>query len=66
MTGTATGAGASGAGHFPAVSRWSVVFRRTNNPREEIHGSIGASDLNTLDANQLAKELMRALRMRRS
>ncbi len=66
MTGTATSASASGAGYFPAVSRWSVVVRPIKDPKREIHDSIGTSDLDTLDANQFAKELGRALRRQRS
>jgi len=62
-TGTATGAGASGAGYYPPVSRWSVVFRPVKgDSKKEIRGTIGASDPNTLDAETLARELGRALR----
>lgn len=62
-TGTATGAGASTEGYLPPVTRWSVTFRQVGNPKTEVRGSIGAPDPNTLDADQLARELGRALRI---
>jgi len=64
-TGTGVGAGASSAGHFPPISRWSVVFRPLKDPAREVRGSIGSSDPNTLDTEQLAKELERALRSKK-
>ncbi len=60
-TGAGVGAGASGAGHFPPVTRWSVVFRPLKDPTKEVRGTIGAPDPNKLDADQLAKEVARAL-----
>jgi len=59
-TGTAAGAGVSGAGYFPKVSRWSVNFRRVSD-RKEVHGSIGADDPNKVAVDQLCRELKRAM-----
>ena len=60
-TGTATGAGASSGGYFPSVSRWSVTFQQVGDPKQEVRGSIGASDPNDLQLDQLVRELRRAL-----
>lgn len=61
-TGIGTGAGASSEGHFPPITRWSVVFSPLKGSKKEVHGTIGAPDPNKLEPDQLVNELRHALR----